>query len=140
MKEKYLVLEDDVYIEFRKEDIPWIGLNSNLYHLTKIFISEGDSDKDKLQSIIDHFKFAGFGDIVFKFSELDSTKEIRVSLKAPEVTSAYWDSETSNLIIQITKIGNLYFANNLSLATPDFALKRASKETSLVEGKNYIEI
>ena len=140
VKEKYLVWEDDAYIEFRKEDIPWIGLNSNLYHLTKIFISEGDSDKDKLQSIIDHFKFAGFGDIVFKFSELDSTKEIRVSLKAPEVTSVYWDSETSNLIIQVTKIGNLYFANNLSLATPDFALKRTSKETSLVEGKNYIEI
>lgn len=140
VKEKYLVWEDDAYIEFRKEDIPWIGLDSNLYNLIKIFISEGDTDKDKLQSIIDHFKFAGFGDIVFKFTELDSTKEIKVSLKTPTVTSVYWDGETSNLVVQATKVGNMYFANNLSVATPDFALKRASRETSLVEGKNYIEI
>jgi len=34
----------------------------------------------------------------------------------------------------------MYFANNLSIATPDFALKRVSRETSLIEGKNYIEI
>ena len=140
VKEKYLVWEDDAYIEFRKEDIPWIGLDSNLYDLIKIFISEGDTDKDKLQSIIDHFKFAGFGDIVFKFTELDSTKEIKVSLKTPTVTSVYWDGETSNLVVQATKVGNMYFANNLSIATPDFALKRVSRETSLIEGKNYIEI
>ena len=140
VKEKYLIWEDNAYLEFRKEDIPWIGIDSTLYDLTKIFITEGDSDKEKLQSIIDHFKFAGFGDIVFRFSEFDAKKEIKVSFETPKITSAYWDSESNNLIVQVTKVGNLYFANNLSVTTPNFILKRTSKETSLVEGKNYIEI
>lgn len=140
VRNKYIVWEDGGFIEFNNEIIPWITIDSNLYDLNKIFISEGRDQKEQLQSIINHFKFAGFGEVVFKFVEDDAVKEIKVSFRPAQIRGAYFDTESESLVIQSTKIGNLYLTNNISKRTPEIIALKARRQNSLLPNYNYIRI
>ncbi len=78
--EGLLVWHDGGFIELNHEIIPWVNKECTLLHASRIFKTFGSFDKDRLQDAVNRLRYAGSGNIIFRFIDKDHIHEITLVL------------------------------------------------------------
>lgn len=140
IRKKIVVWEDNAVLELDNKIIPWISEESNLYSIVRLFPSTGTGTSEKLQNLVNSFKSAGSGDIVFRFVT-EEVKEIKLILKTPSIENAFYDGRTLNYYVKIKNPESyLFLANSLSNQQKEFILKRSNKKIPLLTTENYFNL
>ena len=140
IKNKLIVWADNAFIELNHEVLNWIDLGSNLYSITRLFQTSGESAREELQSIVDKFILAKSGNIRFKFMEDPSVKEIIMILKIPKINSVYYDNRNNDYVIQVDSLGYLFMCNNVSKIKSNYIIENNKQIKSLLSEYNHFII
>lgn len=127
IKNKLIIWDDGAFIELNNNIIPWVNENTSLLALKNLFVTEGNTDKEKVQSIVDNFTYAGGGDIVFKFVTNNQEKNIELNLHRPKMTSSYYDKKEDVYIITTDVNGKLFLASNPDEEDIDFVINKSDR-------------
>jgi len=141
IKEGYIIFENG-FIELDSKIIPWVTLNCNLFDAAKIFKNNSTSDrKDRLQQVVDHLKYVGCGNIVFRFIDENEYKEYTLHLEPIKLKNVINKPLQSNeYIVSVNNEGQLFLNNNIDEISNESIINENSLKFDLEEGNNTIEI
>lgn len=127
IKNKLIIWDDGAFIELNNNIIPWVNENTSILALKNIFVAEGNSDKERVQSIVDNFVYAGGGNIIFKFVTNNREKNIELNLHRPKMTSSYYDKKEDAYIIITDVNGKLFLTSNPDEEDIDFVINKSDR-------------
>lgn len=91
---KLIIWEDGAGLqlssEYKSEDgTTWINASTSLYEIAMIFKNAAATTKERLQEVVNHLKYAGFGTIKFV---IDGKDAITLRLKSPQIRTITKDA------------------------------------------------
>ncbi len=111
--EGLIVWHDGGFIELNKDIIPWVSTDCTLYDIAKLFKVFSSFQKEQLQECADKLKYAGFGNIIFRFIDGNSVSEITLNLESINMISAIKNPYTSMYEVTTDNDGMLFVRNNV---------------------------
>lgn len=108
-----LVWHDGGCIELYHDVIPWVNIDCTLLEASRIFKTFGSYDSDKLQDAVNRLKYAGCGDIVFRFIDGDSIKFVTLTLDTIKMTNVLNYPLTNTYVLNTTNDGQLFLKNRV---------------------------
>ena len=138
--EGLIVWHDNAFIEFNSNIIPWVDNSCTLYAITKIFKSYGVTDQEKLQEIVERFKFAGSGNIQFRFIDGKSIVDVSMDLNSASVKSVLNKPMSDSYNITVDGDGNLFMRNKVESTEASYLISEKSKKFMLSNGTNEINL
>lgn len=136
-----LVWDDGGFIELNHDVIPWVDVDSTLFHASRIFKSFGSFDADKLQEVVNRLRYAGFGDIVFRFIHGDTYHDITLVLDDITMKSVVNKPMTETYILNVEgDNGQLYLRNKVSSTEDAEIIQNDSRIIALQNGNNEFDL
>lgn len=129
-----LVWHDGGYIELYSDVTPWINENTTLLSVGRLFKSFGSFDKDILQDAVNRLKYAGCGNILFRFINDGDIKEILLKLESTHMKSIVNNPINQKYVLTTDNNGTLFLRNLISdsstnnIITPSAKTFEISKE------------
>lgn len=111
-----LVWHDGGFIELYHDIIPWVDVDCTLLHAARLFKTYGSYDKDKLQDAVNRLKYAGCGNILFRFINGDNVGEITMVLEGIEMENVINYPLTDKYILTTSNSGKLFLKNKIGAA------------------------
>lgn len=112
-----IVWHDGGFIEIYHEITPWADANSNLYHASRLFKTFGSYDSERLQDAVDRLKYAGAGNILFRFVDGDNVNEVMLVLEDINMDNIINLPMTNTYVLTTDNDGQLFLKNNVTNAT-----------------------
>ena len=131
---KMIIWHNGAYIELDHDIIPWADMNSSLLHASRIFKSYGSVDNQKLQDVVERLKYAGSGDIRFRFVEGDLSKEILLIIQGLKVNTIVGNSINKTYTVNTTGDGDLFLHNLVSTVSLKNIVNDTATKVSLADG------
>lgn len=131
---KMIIWHSGAYIELDHDIIPWADMNSSLLHASRIFKSYGSFDNQKLQDVVERLKYAGSGDIRFRFVEGDLSKEILLIIQGLKVNTIVGNSINKTYTVNTTGNGELFLHNLVSTISLKNIVNDTATKVSLADG------
>lgn len=125
--DKLLVWHDGGFIELYNSIIPWVDTNCNLLHASRIFKTYGSYDEDKLQDAVERLKYAGCGDILFRFIKDGQVGEVLMPLSDIHIKSIVNHPLTEKYILNTDNDGELFIKNRVTKIDSDEIISSKSR-------------
>lgn len=116
IKEGLIIWHNGGFIELYHDITPWVTNECTLYHAARIFKTFGSYDSDKLQDAVNRLKYAGCGNILFRFIDDDNIKEITLVLDDINMESINNDPISKKYTLNTTNDGLLFIRNKVNNA------------------------
>jgi hypothetical protein len=130
-----LVWHDGGFIELHNDITPWADENSTLLHASRLFKTYGSYDDEKLQEAVDRLRYAGSGNILFRFIRGDKCKEVLLDLTEVNMESVINYPMTTMYNLKTDNSGELFLRNRLSQADADHIVNSESRMLSIEENE-----
>lgn len=130
--EGWIVWHDGAFIELDSSIIPWVNTTDSLLGVYKIFKHIGIDDKERLQSVVDRLKYAGFGDITFRLVKDELVSTFTMRLGGIEIKTATYNP-ASDMFVVNTDAGNgdLFLLRKSVANDPNTIIENASKHIGI---------
>lgn len=135
-----LVWEDGAFIELDQSIIPWATLDASLYQATRLFKSFASRDIERIKDVAARLKYAGCGNITFRFIQDDKYKDIVLHLEGTTPVSVTNMPASDEYNITVDNDGSLFMKNQVADASEDIIIAKDSKMTRIYEGSNYFDL
>lgn len=133
--DKLLVWHDGGFIELYNSVIPWVDTNCTLLHASRIFKTYGSYDEDKLQDAVERLKYAGCGDILFRFIKDGQVGEVTMSLSDIHVESIVNHPMTEKYVLTADNDGELFIKNKVNKIDSDEIISSKSHNYEIKDKK-----
>lgn len=127
-----IVWHDGAFIELYNDIIPWVKTNCSLLHAARIFKTFGSYDVDKLQDAVNRLRYAGCGNILFRFIDGNSVGEVMLVLEGIEMENVINYPLTNNYILKTDNDGQLFLRHKIGVASQENII---NKKSNVVEVK-----
>ena len=133
--EGLIVWHDGGFIELYHDIIPWVNKDCTLLHASHIFKTFGSYDKDKLQDAVDRLRYAGCGNILFRFIDGECIKEVTLVLEDINMINIVKDHTNDMYILTTDNDGKLFIKNNVSNTTVSNIINKNSISLDIIDNK-----
>lgn len=130
-----IVWHDGGFIELYHDIIPWVQTDCTLLHAARIFKTFGSYDKDKLQDAVNRLRYAGCGNILFRFIDGNSVGEIMLVLEGIEMKNVINYPLTNNYILNTDNDGQLFLRNKIGTASQENIINEKSRVVEVKDKK-----
>ena len=127
-----IVWHNGGFIEISNDIIPWVDNKCNLLHASRLFKSFASYDEERLQEVADRLKYAGCGNILFRFIKDRKIKEVILTLDGIEMTNVISNATKETYILDTTNDGTLFMKNKLSDVTVNNIVNPESKTIEVI--------
>lgn len=131
-----LVWEDNGFIDLDNEIIPWVNEYSNLLQAAKLFKSFGSTDSEKLEEVAERLKYAGSGNILFRFIYNDYYHESTLHLESSQINSITSDNIHNDYVIGASDTGVLFMKNGIESVNQEEIINIDSTTFAINKGEN----
>lgn len=138
--EKLIIWHDGAFIELYNDIIPWVKTDCTLLHASRIFKTFGSYDEDKLQDAVNRLKYAGCGNILFRFIENDNVAEITLILEGIKMENIVNYPLTDNYILNTDNTGLLFLRNKIGSATKENIINEKSNVVRIEDKKTIFSL
>lgn len=114
-----IIWHDGAFIELNKDIIPWVSVDCTLYDVAKLFKVFSSYPKEQLQECVDKFRYAGFGNVLFRFIDGDNVSEVMLTLESISMISAIKNPYTGMYELKTDNDGLLFVRNNVTNLTSE---------------------
>ncbi|MCM1218436.1 MAG: flagellin [Lachnospiraceae bacterium] len=135
-----LVWHNGGFIELDHDIVPWATLDSTLLKASRLFKSYGSFDSDKLQEVVDRLRYAGSGNIVFRFIEGDEYSEVLMNLEDIEVQTVLNHPATKTYNVTTSNDGQIYLKAKVNTADAEHIITPESRVVQVVNKKAYFPL
>lgn len=127
--EGWLVWHDGAYLEVDRHALPWLKVERGLTQLTKLFKSYRDTDRERLQDLVDRLVFAGCGDLIFRVVDEANNlvAETTLSLASCKLLTASYDPRHERYGVTATNDGELFMVSPADGTEPEALLVEQAK-------------
>lgn len=125
---------DGGFIQLDHQIIPWANVNCTLLDVGKLFKTYGSTPEEQLQDAVNRLKYAGCGNMVFRFVDGDNHSEVQLDLGGIDMVSIINHPLTESYQLRSDGDGELYLKNNVSSNTPDAIVTDDSKVVDIEDG------
>lgn len=129
-----IVWHDGAFIELNSEVIPWVNSECTLLHAARLFKTFGSFDTDKLQEAVERLKYAGAGNIVFRFVDGDHFHEVTMVLDGITMKNVVNHPLTHMYVLTTDNDGELFMRSKVANATVKSIINPNSRQLE-IEGK-----
>lgn len=126
---------DGGFIELYHDIIPWVNKDCTLLHASHIFKTFGSYDKDKLQDAVDRLRYAGCGNILFRFIDGEYIKEVTLVLEDINMINIVKDHTNDMYLLTTDNDGKLFIKNNVSNTTVSNIINKNSISLDIIDNK-----
>lgn len=133
--EGLIVWHDGGFIELYHDIIPWVNKDCTLLHASHIFKTFGSYDKDKLQDAVDRLRYAGSGNILFRFIDGECIKEVTLVLEDINMINIVKDHTNDMYLLTTDNDGKLFIKNNVSNTTVSNIINKNSISLDIIDNK-----
>lgn len=127
-----IVWHDGGFIELYNNIIPWVEPGCTLLHASRLFKTFGSFDNEKLQEAVDRLKYAGCGNIIFRFIKGDEVGEVTMVLDDIHMENIYNHPLTSTYRLRADNDGELFIKNNLAQVYPENIIVKDARVISVI--------
>ena len=122
-----LVWHDGGFIELNNDIIPWADEKSTLLQASRLFKSFGSYDDEKLQEVANRLKYAGSGNIVFRFVKDNRIREVTLVLNGVNMQSVINRPMTDLYNLKTNGSGELFLRNKLARVDSDHIIDQEAR-------------
>ena len=135
-----MVWEDGAFIELDNNIIPWATLDASLYQASRLFKSFMSRDIERLKDVAARLKYAGSGNMTFRFIQDGQYKDILLDLNGINMVSATNTPSSNEYNVTVDSDGVLFMKNRVSEITESSIISKDSKEIRVTEGTNSFSL
>lgn len=127
--EGWLIWHDGAYLEVDRSTLPWLTVERGLDQLTKLFKSYHDTDRERLQDLVDRLVFASCGDLIFRVTDTENglVAETTLSLTGCKLLTTSYDPIRKRYGITATNDGELFIVSSADGTEPKDLLVEQAK-------------
>ena len=114
-----LVWHNGAFIEVYNDITPWVNEKCTLLHASRFFKSYASYDEERLQEVVERLKYAGSGNILFRFVNSGKVKEILMILDGINMESILSQPTKNSYLLNTNNDGELFLRNKLSTVSPE---------------------
>jgi hypothetical protein len=133
-----LVWHDGGFIEVYSNITPWVNEKCTLFDAAKFFKSFSSTDEDRLQEVVDRLKYAGCGNILFRFVNSGKVGEVTMVLDEVNMKNVLTNSINNTYILTTDNDGELFLRNKISDTRVENIINTESKYFTIKD--NNIEL
>lgn len=133
--EGLIVWHDGGFIELYHDVIPWVDTDCTLYHASRIFKTFGSYDPDKLQDAVNRLRYAGCGNILFRFINGDNVGEVTLILEDVHMRSIINNPLTNSYTLNTNNDGLLFIRNKVNKAISSNIISDESRVIDIIDKK-----
>lgn len=133
--EGLIVWHDGGFIELYHDIIPWVNKECTLLHASRIFKTFGSYDKDKLQDVVNRLRYAGCGNILFRFIDGEYVKEVTLVLEGINMTNIVKNHISDMYLLTTDNDGKLFIKNNVSNTTVSNIINKNSLSLDIIDNE-----
>ena len=130
-----LIWHDNAFIELDSEIIPWVNNECTLYDASTLFKTTMSGKKFILSDVAARLKYAGSGNIRFKFIDGDNINEITLILDGATVSTLINKPLTDEYVATSNRKGTLFIRNKINDSDSSNIISSESKMISINEGE-----
>lgn len=130
-----LVWHDDAFIELYHDIIPWVNIDCNLLHASRIFKTFGSYDEDKLQDAVDRLKYAGCGNILFRFIDGDKFSEVTLILDSIKMQNVLNHPLSNMYVLTTDNDGQLFLKNRVGTTIAKNIINNKARVINITNNK-----
>lgn len=133
--DKILVWEDGGYIELDRSVIPWVNEYCTLLNIAGIFKTFGKDEKEKLQDLVNRLRYAGSGDITFRFVYGENSHELTLPLDGIKMINTFYNHPVRKYTVTADTDGFLFLQNNVKNISKENLIQPTSKKIPITNKK-----
>ena len=130
-----IVWHNGGFIELYHDIIPWVNTDCTLLEASRIFKTFGSFDSDKLQEAVNRLKYAGAGNIVFRFIDGEDVREVTLVLDDIHMKTVLNHPLTDMYVLTTDNDGKLFLRNKVTKSTVDNIVNENSREFDIKDKK-----
>lgn len=130
-----LVWHDGGFIELYHDITPWVDTSCTLLEASRIFKTYGSYDKDKLQDAVNRLRYAGCGNILFRFINGKNVGEVMMVLESIKMKNILNYPMTDMYILNTDNDGELFLRNKVGEPTPENIITNKSRVVDVLNNK-----
>lgn len=135
-----LVWEDGAFIELDESIIPWATIDGTLYQATRLFKSFASRDIERIKDVADRLKYAGAGNITFRFISGDVYKDILFDLEGIKISTITNTPASNEYNVTVDNTGNLFMKNRVADVSENDIINSDAKSIKLSSGLNTFDL
>ena len=135
-----IIWESGAYMELDNDIISWATLQSTLYDASKLFKAYASIDSARLIEVANRLKYAGFGNVRFRFRQGDTYNDITMVLVPINLKSVTSTPNSTEYSVNVDNNGNMFIRNQVSNPDPENIISNESKGYALIEGDNSFSL
>ena len=136
-----LVWEDGAFLVLDHDMIPWVDATSTLLHASRVFKSYGSTDTERLQDVVERLRYAGCGNMRFRFVYGENSHEILLNLEGVTLRAVANQAMSNTYLVQSTgEDGYLYLKNQIPNTDPSTIITHSAKRVALQDGNTTFDL
>jgi len=141
IQQGWIVWHDGAFIELYNAVDNSVSTDNTLYDAAKYFKHFNSDPKAMLQEVVNNLKYAGAGDILFRFVMSNSIyKEILMPLKSVTMNSIGNTPQSNSYTLNVDDSGDLFMKNKIADVSSNTIIQEDSVHTVLTPGNNTITL
>ena len=133
--EGLIVWHDEAFIELYSDVTPWVNDDCTLLQASRIFKTFGSYDKDRLQDAVNRLRYAGCGNILFRFIDGNIEKEVVLVLNGSNMKSVYNYPLTDMYRLNTDNDGTLFIRNKVQNTKVETLVNNKSIRHEIIDKK-----
>lgn len=133
--DKILVWENGGYIELDRSTIPWVNEYCTLLNVAGIFKTFGKDEKEKLQDLVNRLRYAGSGNITFRFVYGENSHELTLPLDGIKMINVFYNHPIRKYVVTTDADGFLFLQNNVKNISKENLIQPTSKKIPITNKK-----
>lgn len=130
-----LIWHDGGFIQLNNKIIPWVNMDCTLLEIGRLFKTFGSFDKDKLQDAVNNFKYAGSGNILFRYIYRDQVKELLLDLGSVDIISVLNNPMSNSYTVTTDGDGEIFIRNKVTNTTIENIINDNSRSYEIIDKK-----
>ena len=130
-----IVWHDGGFIEVYNSIIPWVNEKCNLLHASRLFKSFASYDNERLQEVVDRLKYAGCGNILFRFVNFGKVGEVTLVLNDIKMKNVLSRPTKDTYLLTTDNDGDLFIRNKISATSVENIVNKESKQFEISDNQ-----
>lgn len=137
---KQIIWHDGGFINLRSDIIPWVNENCTLLKASRLFKSFESYDIDILPEVVNRLKYAGFGNILFRFINGRKIGEVMMHLEGIRMNSIINKPLTNTYQMKLSNDGDLFLRNKVYRADASCIIDYDSEHYQVIDKQVEFEL